>query len=71
MATILNETAMTLSVSEQQTIRNAAASAGVDIVQIEFAYSNDDNPVFDVNDEEGNYLFSLDTDGDIVFNKNA
>lgn len=69
MATIQNNTAFTLQPSSQQAVRNGMANVGVDFVEVEYAYSNEDNPVLDLKDEDGNYLFSLDTSDDKVFDK--
>ncbi len=67
---IQNSTAYTLSVAAQQSVRNAMANVGLDEVVVKFAYSNDDDPVFDLHDTEGNYQFSIDTSDNTIFDKN-
>lgn len=68
---ILNESAYILQPSAQQAIKNACANSGTesDTVVAEFAYTNDDNPIFDIKEENGNYLFSIDTATDKIFDK--
>jgi hypothetical protein len=68
MATITNNTNKTFSHSAQQAIRNAAANCGVDEVTTS-VNSNDGNndTLFDLYDTNENYLFSIDTDGDVIF----
>lgn len=69
MATIINNTAYLLSTASQQAIRNALGELGIDEVEAKFAYTNDDEAVFDIQDAEGNYLFSIDTSNDLIFDK--
>mgnify|MGYP003511280795 CR=1 FL=1 len=68
MATIKNNTQYTLSPSAQQAINNAAANCGVDEV-VTGTHPNDFNngTLFQLFDTEDNYLFSIDTDGDVIF----
>ncbi len=68
MATITNNTQYTFSPSAQQAIRNAAANCGVDEV-VAGIHPNDghNGTMFQLFDTEDNYLFSVDTDGDVIF----
>jgi len=68
MATIKNNTQYTFSPSAQQAIKNAAANIGVDEV-VTSVHPNDGNngTLFQLFDTEDNYLFSIDTDGDVIF----
>ena len=68
MATITNNTQYTFSPSAQQAIRNAAANVGVDEVTTSVNPTDGNNgTLFDLYDVNENYLFSIDTDGDVIF----
>ena len=69
MAHIRNESVFILHPSTQQAIQNACANADIDNVVAVYQYSNEDNHIFDIYDEDENYQFSIDTDGDIIFEK--
>ena len=70
MLTINNNSAYTLSTSAQQAIRNGAANAGAESVTAIHSNGNtDDAPIFDIYGQDENYLFSIDTDGDVIFEK--
>lgn len=59
-------------VSTQQAISNAAANCGVDRVRLVWANENTDfAPCYDVYEEDSdeNYLFSIDSDGDVVYDR--
>lgn len=68
MATIQNSTAYTFSPATQQAVRNAAANLGLDEVVVG-VHPNDGNngTLFQIFDTDDNYLFSIDTDGDVIF----
>lgn len=59
--------------STQQAIENACANiGGIDSVMLTWANENSDNdPIYDVHNADGNeeYLFSIDTDADAIYNK--
>lgn len=56
--------------STQQAIENASASAGNDEARISWANENtDEAPIYDVYDENDNYVFSIDTDGNVIFER--
>jgi hypothetical protein len=70
MATIINNTAITFSPSAQQAIRNAMANA--DLEKVYTAKNSTDggnDTLFDLYDEEENYAFSIDLDGDVIWSK--
>jgi len=68
MARIINNTEILFSTQSQTTIRNAAANYGVDVVEAKLANfrSNAEN-LFDFYGEDGGYLFSYDTDADVIY----
>ena len=68
MCTIQNN-GPAINPSAQNAIRNAAANCGVSAVVATHVDQTDDNHIFDIYDEEENYLFSIDTDGDVIFEK--
>ncbi len=57
--------------STQQAIENAAVNSGAESVSLVWANENTDfAPCYDVYDAEtGEYIFSIDTDGDVVYDK--
>lgn len=67
MARIKNISNTTLQPSSQQAINNAAAWAGVDEVLVA-KHENDGNndKLFRVFDADENYLFTIDTEGDVI-----
>lgn len=69
MTNIENQTAFQLTASAKQSVINAAENCGVENVVAEYAYSNDDDPILDLKDEDGNYLFSIDTSNNQIFEK--
>jgi len=71
MARIFNNSNYTLSPSAQQAIQNACANAGIGDVTCKHTNENtDDAPIFDVYDEETEtYHFSIETDGDVIFER--
>lgn len=70
MARIFNNSNYTLSPSAQQAIQNACANAGIGDVTCKHTNENtDDAPIFDVYDETETYHFSIDTDGDVIFER--
>lgn len=59
-----------VNVSTQQAIENAAANAGFEEAHLVWTNENsDDPPVYDVYDENEYYQFSIDTDGDVTFDR--
>ena len=67
MATIQNNTTHIFSPSSQQEIRNAMANCGIDeVVTRTNKYDEVDN-VFNFFDTEGYYQFSIDIEGDVIF----
>ncbi len=64
MVKIINNTDNTLQPSAQSKIRDAAANMGISEVIV-----GGNDGVFDLYDQYENYLFSIDTDGDIIFEK--
>jgi len=68
MSRIINNTEITFSPEAQNSIRNAAANCGVDVVEAKMANfrSNAEN-LFDFYGEDGEYLFSYDTDADVIY----
>lgn len=54
--------------STQQAIRNAAVNAEMQEANVRFRNPHGDPAnLLDVYDENGNYRFSIDTDGDVIF----
>lgn len=66
MATIYNNTEFSFSPSAQQAINNACANIGVDEATTSVRDAHVGS-MFDLWDNDSNYLFSIDTDGDIIF----
>lgn len=68
MARIQNSTQHTFSPSSQQEIRNAMANAGLDevVASTNKPHGEVDN-IFNLFDTEGNYHFSIDIEGDVIF----
>lgn len=69
---ISNDSAYTLSQAAQQAVRNGAINAGIDAnagVIAKHIYNNDDAQIFDIYDTDENYVFSIDTDGNVIFEK--
>lgn len=68
MATIQNNTKHIFSPSSQQEIRNAMANCGLDevVTRTNKPHNEVDN-VFNFFDTEGSYQFSIDTEGDVIF----
>jgi len=68
MARIQNSTPHTFSAKSQQAIRNAAANCGIDEVVAKTNKPHDEvDNIFNVFDTEGNYLFSIDTEVEQIF----
>lgn len=67
MATIINNTNITLSSKAQQSISDAAANAGIDEVHVAKNATDGNNKLFDFYDEEGSYIFSIDLDGNVIW----
>lgn len=70
--TIQNNSDHILQVSSQQAIENAAVNAGIDNVIAVRTNENEDSeqPIYDIYDEEAEtYQFSIDTDGDVIFER--
>jgi hypothetical protein len=56
--------------STQQAIENAAVNHGAESVSLIWANENtDDGPIYDMYDENEYYIASIDTDGDVVFDR--
>ena len=66
MARILNQTETTFAPATQTVINNAAANCGVDEVT---AVSGGAENLFDFYDENENYVFSIDTDNNTVYER--
>lgn len=68
MSRIQNNTPHLFSPSSQQAIRNAMAHAGVDevVTKTNKPHGEIDN-IFNLFDTNGNYQFSIDIEGDIIF----
>lgn len=68
---IYNPTSKTLAPSTQLEIRKAMANAGVDTVHAVNSAPHEDSSIFDLyaDELESIYLFSIDTDGDVIFEK--
>jgi len=65
---ITRNTPYTCSPSAQQAIRNAAANCGVDVVGAGVHPTDGNNgTLFQLFDTEDNYLFSIDTENDTIF----
>jgi len=70
MSTITNNTTHLFSPSSQQEIRNAMANAGLDEVVTRTSKPHDEvDNIFDLYDTDGNYQFSIDVEGDVIFEK--
>lgn len=68
MSTIQDNTAHTFSPASQQAIRNAMAHAGIDEVVTRTNKPHDEvDNIFNFFDADGNYRFSIDTEGDVIF----
>lgn len=68
MTTIFNE-GPAMQPSTQQAVRNAAANCGVTEVTAKHVDQINDDHVFEIYDEDGNYLFSINTGNDIVYSR--
>lgn len=56
--------------STQQAIENAATNQGAESVTLKWTNENtNEAPVYDMYDENENYFASIDTDGDVVFDR--
>ena len=55
--------------STQNAVRNSASNCGVSGVVATHVDQTGDNHIFDIYDENENYLFSIDTDGDVIFER--
>ena len=65
---INNDTAHTFSPSSQQAIRNGMANAGLDEVTTRTNRPHDEvDNIFNFYDNDGNYQFSIDVEGDVIF----
>jgi hypothetical protein len=63
MAHIFNETEILFSPQQQQTLRNAATN-----ITVKFANFRDNaENLFDVYDENDNYIFSYDSEADMIY----
>ena len=71
MATILSSFDQLVNPSTQKAVNNAAANYGTSSVTLVWANENtDDAPIYDVIDTENeDYMCSIDTDGDVIFEK--
>ena len=73
MVSIFNPYDYTFSPTALAAIRNSIPNGIVAVHKAVAVYSNfrdnDAAPIFDIYDEEENYLFSIDTDGDVIFEK--
>jgi phenylalanyl-tRNA synthetase beta subunit len=67
MATIQNNTTHIFSPASQQEIRNAMANCGLDEVVTRTNKDDEVDNVFNFFDTEGNYQFSIDIEGDVIF----
>jgi len=65
MIRIINNTEFTFSPKSQQSIRNAAANFGADEVEAKLAINAEN--FFDFYGEDGVYLFSYDTEADVIY----
>lgn len=73
MATIYNNSEITLSTEAQNVVNNSCANYGVDECHVK-QYSHEVYTIFDVfaNDDYTDYLFSIDTnskDGTVAYNR--
>jgi len=55
--------------STQKAIKNAAANLGVSEVHATHVSQDCDNHIFDIYDHNENYLFSINTDGNVIFDR--
>lgn len=70
MTQIINNFNFTFSPSAQDAIRNAAANCGVDeVITCKNSTDGGKETLFDFCDAEENYLFSIDLEGDVIWNK--
>ena len=68
MGRIFNSTNYTFSPSAQQAIRNAMANAAIDEVEAKTNRTHDEvDNIFNFFDMSGNYVFSIDVEGDVIF----
>lgn len=68
MATIRNSTNYTLSASAQEAISNAASAKEVDTIVVGVhSHGGGNGTLFNLYDEDDNYLFSIDTEGNEIF----
>jgi len=68
MPTIQNNTSHTFSTASQQAIQNAMANAGLDEVVTKTNKPHDEvDNIFNLFDTDGNYQFSIDIEGDVIF----
>ena len=75
MIRILNEGPV-MQPSTQQAVRNGAANAGLSAVVAVHVTQTGDNHIFDIysvvdeeNHSKSEYSFSIDTDGDVIFER--
>lgn len=68
---IVNQNQHTTNVSTQEAIQNAVTNMGFagDVVLVITNDHEDYDPIYDVYDLQQNYLFSIDTDGDVIFER--
>lgn len=68
MSVIQNSTSHTFSPSSQNAIRNAMANCGIDevVTRTNKPHGEGDN-IFNLFDTKGNYQFSIDIEGDVIF----
>lgn len=69
MATIINNSDTVLSVKAQQEIQNAIAEMGLDEVYAVRTSMYEDGEIYEIYDENDNYLFSVDSPDGVVFEK--
>lgn len=56
--------------STQEAIDQACVNCGAKKANLRWANENtDDEQIYDVYDERGVYVFSIDTDGDVIFDR--
>jgi len=60
-----------ISPATQQAIENGCTNAGIDSAFVRWANENSDHsPIYDVYDSENEeYSFSIDTDGNVIFER--
>jgi len=66
---IINNSDTVLSTAAQQSIRNAVAELGLDEVIATRTNQYEEGEIYDIYDNDDNYLFSIDSPDGVIFEK--